>query len=443
MATFAYRAKNPRGVVVEGRYEADDQSEALRVLRGSGLSVLNIRTEGVATSSVAITSNSTASNAVATSNASINAPHLQERLDTSSQNVPTPSLVMRDAAGAPMTQHVLPKTDFWARANSKEMSLFFRQLHAMLNAGMGTSRALKSLSQHAPNTYLRRAAETMSRQTGEGQMWSSTMRAYPGIFSPLMMSMIEAGERGGFVVPMCQRIADYCERDFHLEQSIKRETFYPKILVFAAIFIPSVVTLVIKGFAPWLAQVVPTVSLIAIGFVAWKVWNRVLVVSSHTHFVPLIFDTIKLYIPKFGHTTRALATSKFCRALATLYAAGVGPRHAFILAGAACGNRRVGEETRKVAPLLENGTSYSELLARTRLFSPLALQMLAIGEESGDIDKQLDKTADFLESEAETSIRQNVKIAGVLIFLVMAAYIGAIVGSMYLGYINEVTKLIE
>lgn len=442
MATFAYRAKNRGGGVVEGRYEADDQSEALRVLRGSGLSILNIRNEGVRTEDV-VTPNVATPNVATPKNSSVNALHLEERLDTSSQNAATPSLEMRDASGAPMTQPVAPKTDFWARANSKEMSLFFRQLHAMLNAGMGTARALKSLSQHATNAHLRRAADAMSRQTGEGQVWSKMMRAYPGVFSPLMISMIEAGERGGFVVPMCARLADLCERDFNLEQSIKRETFYPKILVFAAIFIPSIVTLVLKGFHPWLAQVVPTAVFLAVLFAAWKVWNRVLVVSSHTHFVPLLFDTIKLYLPKFGGTTRALATAKFCRALAALYAAGVGPRHAFILAGAACGNRRVGEETRKLAPLLEHGASYSELFARTRLFSPIALQMMAIGEESGDIDKQLDKTADFLESEAETSIRQNVKIAGVLIFLFIAGYIGSIVGSMYLGYANEVTKMIE
>ena len=440
MATFAYRAKNQRGGVVEGRYEATDQDEALRVLRGSGLSVLNIRTEGASLKG-AVSEDALRESVEAPLQA---APHIEaQRLATSSQNAPTPSLPLHDEFGAPITRHIVNKTDFWARANSKEMSLFFRQLHAMLNAGMSSSRALKNLSQHAPNVHLRRAADAMSRQTGEGQKWSSTMRAYPGIFSPLMMSMIEAGERGGFVVPMCQRIADYCERDFQLEQSIKRETFYPKILVFAAIFIPSVVTLVLNGFDAWLAQVLPTVSLIAIGFVAWKVWSRVLDVSSHTHFVPLLFDTIKLYIPKFGGTTRALATAKFCRALGTLYAAGVGPRHAFLLAGAACGNRRVGEETRKLAPMLENGASYSELFARTRLFSPLALQMLAVGEESGDIDKQLDKTANFLESEAETSIRQNVKIAGVLIFLFTAGYIASIVGSMYQGYINEVTKLIE
>lgn len=408
MATYAYRAKNQSGTLIEGRYEATDQSEAVRVLREQGLSILNLRIEGSEAERIEAASRALNAN--------------------SSKNFPN---------AAPI------KTDFRARANAKEISLFFRQIHAMLNAGTGISRALKSLSSHAPNAGLRRAAETMSRQTGEGQLWSATMRAYPALFSPLMIAMIEAGERGGFLVSMCQRIAEYSERDFELQQAIRREVFYPKILVAASIFIPSVVTLVISGLGAWLAQIVPIVLFCAIVFCGWKILQRVLEVSSHTHFLPLWFDTFKLRLPAFGKTMRALATAKFCRALATLYAAGVGPRHAFSLAGAASGNRRVAEETRRVAPMLENGATFSELLTRTRLFSPLALQMLAVGEESGAIDKQMDKTADFLEAEAETSIRQSVKVGGVLIFLVIAVYIAFIVGSMYMGYASEITKMIE
>ena len=313
----------------------------------------------------------------------------------------------------------------------------------MTNAGMGISRALKSLSQHATSAHLRRAATAMSVHTGEGGVISAAMKCYPGIFSPLAVSMIEAGERGGFVDTMCLRLADYCERDFQLQQTIRRESFYPKILAFCAIFIPSVVTLVMSGFAAWFAQVAPIVAIVALGFAGWKMAHRVLEVSRHTAYLALWIDTVKLQIPYFGMTSRALATSRFCRALATLYAVGVGPRRAYQLAGAASGNACMAQEATRAAPLLEEGASFTQLMTRTRLFSPLALQMLVIGEETGEIDKQLNKTADFLESEAETSIKQNVKVAGVLIFGAVALYIASIVIGMYGGYTRDIEKMID
>lgn len=308
---------------------------------------------------------------------------------------------------------------------------------------MGISRALKTLSQNATNAHLRRASGTMTVHTSEGGVMSEAMRRYPLLFNTLAVSMVEAGERGGFVETIFLRLADYYERDFQLQQSVRRETFYPKILVFCAFFIPSLVTLVLSGFSAWLAQVAPLVFLFGIGFVAWKTGQRVLALSSNTPFIALWFDAIKLQLPWFGKTVRALATAKFCRALATLYAAGVGPRHAYELAGAASGNAQLAHEIKRTAPLLEQGASFTKLMERTRLFSPLALQMMVIGEETGDIDKQLNKTADFLESEAETAIKQNVKVMGVLVFMAVASYIGYSVISMYGGYLNEVNKQIN
>jgi type II secretory pathway component PulF len=403
MPTFAYQARDKMGARVEGQREATDRDEVLRLLRDGGLFVTKL------------------------------APVASNTANEYSIEGMLPNASGRAASVG---------RDVWAHANSKDVSLFFRQMHAMLHAGTSVSRALKILSENATNKSLGRAAQTMTRRTGEGENWSATMRAYPGLFSPLAVNMIVAGERGGFLERMCLRLSEYCERDYELQQTVRRETFYPKILLFCSVLIPSVVTLVLAGFRPWLAQVTPALTMLALIWFAVRVLNRMLKVGAHGGALRMALDSAKLHVPVFGKTVRALATAKFCRALGALQSAGVGPEAAFLVSGESCGNAWVARSVANVAPRLRGGTGFTEALTATKQFPPVALQMMATGEETGSMDLQLDKVADFLESEAETFIRQSVKLLGVLVFLAMAIYIASIVIGMYGGYTRDIGKLI-
>jgi type II secretory pathway component PulF len=173
-------------------------------------------------------------------------------------------------------------------------------------------------------------------------------------------------------------------------------------------------------------------------WMGWKVINRVSPAVTHGGSPRQWIDWLKLQLPIIGKTTRSLATVKFCRALGALYSAGVGPHKAVKMAADACGNAAMAEKARGITRDLENGAGLTESLAKTQYFPGVALQMMRTGEESGNLDAQLDKVADFLEQDAETTIRQSVKVLGIVVFLAIAAYIGAMVVQFYVGYFNQI-----
>lgn len=331
------------------------------------------------------------------------------------------------------------------RASQQDLSNFFRQLAALMHAGTGIGVALQTMAENAANKSLGSASTQMATRAMTGEPLSDSMKAFPGLFSPLMIGITSAGERGGFLEAAFTRLADYAERDHNLQQSIKRETWYPKLIVFCAILIPGVVPLVLQGFGAFVAQVGPPLLIIALLILAWKVWvfMQPALTSSVDNFKiggispAKIYDEIKLMIPVIGKTARALASAKFCRALGALYSAGVGPSEAVRLGAQACGNRAVAARALATIPQLNAGAPLTECMKETRVFNPLALQMMRVGEESGDLDSQLDKAADFLETNAETTIKQAVPVLGIVVFLGVAAYVGSIVVQMWGGYTTE------
>jgi len=238
------------------------------------------------------------------------------------------------------------------------------------------------------------------------------------------------------------RLADYCERDYELQQNIKRETWYPKILLWCSFLIPSVVPLFFGGLSAWWAAVRAPIFLIVAVFVALRVLGFVSPLLRD-HLVRRGVDFVKLCVPGMSRVVRSLATVKFCRALGALYGAGMSPHRAVQLAAAACGNKHIEASVMSVAPALERGASISEALGETRQFPGVAMQILHTGEATGTLDTQLDKVADFLEQDAETAIKQAVKLMGVLVFLAMGAIIGSQVIGFWQGHVNELTPFME
>ena len=463
MPTFAFQARDSRGAQVEGTREATDQRAALLALREAGFAVTKLApAPKVSKTSLppqvvplpATSAQAAAPQEVArgvnpngaTANpqtANVRAEHLVEDSNENTARVAaaeTPISTGGAIAGGVATGVVPPAAgrDLWAHANAKELSLFYRQMHSMLNAGTSISRSLQVYGQHAGNRSLKRAALQMSRDTAEGCPLSQSMRSFPGLFSILAVSMVGAGERGGRLDEICERLAVYSERDFELNQSVKRETFYPKILLVCAILIPSVVTWFLYGFAAYLRQVTPPFIVIGMLYIGFRVFSRVMLVTGREGPFRLALDATKVHIPGVSKVVRSLATAKFTRALAAMYASGVGAEYAMKVSGESCGNAFVQRRVMQVAPSLTQGVSFTEAMVRTGQFPPIAIQMMATGEESGAIDTQLNKVADFLEIEAEAAIRNAVKVFGVLVFLAMAFYIGSLVIGVFGGYAKEI-----
>ena len=505
MATWNYEARTADGRVVRGTRDAADRRSALEALRSEGFFVSRIEARVAKTNATPLrpkpnppVANAAAVAPVAARQAQVRAQQAKAKFVVASElarepmnpissgeaggvalgaatpldsPVATtkkaarpavkfePDLTPPPGAGAPIPPDVAAgvlrpmgqstsaplASQPFLRASQQDMSNFFRQLAALMHAGTGLGVALQTMAENAANKSLARASTQMATRAMTGEPLSESMKAFPGLFSPLMIGITSAGESGGFLEAAFTRLADYAERDHDLQQSVKRETWYPKLIVFCAILIPGVVPLVLNGFNAFLAQVGPPLLIIGLLVLAWKVWLfvRPALNSSVDNFrlggvsPSKIFDEIKLVIPVVGKTARALSSAKFCRALGALYSAGVGPSEAVRLGAQACGNRAVAERALATIPQLNAGEPLTQCMKQTRVFNPLALQMMRVGEESGDLDSQLDKAADFLETNAETTIKQAIPALGIVVFLCVAAYVGSIVVQMWTGYTTE------
>jgi type II secretory pathway component PulF len=431
MTNFAFQARDRSGQQVSGTREADDQRAALEALREDGLFVTKLQATRETVRAEAPRAEAPRAEA--------------SRLETASHAPENgvPSTPAPRTPAAPTQTTAPATTQPFLQANAKQLALYFRQMHAMLHAGTGLAQALALMGEHAPSRGLQRASAEMSRRAATGTPWSETMPSYPGLFSELMIGMISAGERGGFLDRMCLRLAEYSERDYDIQQTIKRETWYPKLLVFCSIFIPSVVPLVLQGFDAWLKVVLPPLIVIGVLFAGWKLIK--LLAPSLFHEGPLAYwiDWLKLLVPVAGKTVRSLATAKFCRAFGALSSAGMGIGPTIELSARACGNAAIAEKARRVIPQVERGQTMTEALRSTHVFPAIAIQMLHVGETAGNIEEQLEKVAEFQEQDAETTIKQAVKVWGIVVFLAIALYIGSQVVSFYSGYTQELNDIMD
>ena len=445
MPLFAFEARDRTGRPVRGTRDADDQNALLNTLRQHELTVTRI--------ALAPNAHQTVAPPVAAPPVAV--PALDPQLHVAQAAfVGNASAAATGALPRPRPSNVKPppqtggvahatttdagktrsETDWWARADNKQKSLYFRQMQAMLHAGSSIGQALEVASQHDSSAALRRASGEMSKRALMGTPWSQSMRLYPGIFSELQTGIIEAGEGSGTLDRSCARLSQYCENDYHIEQTIKRETWYPKLLLACSIFIPAVVPLVLIGPGAALLGMRTQIIVILAAWALWKGASYVAPILGHEKTWKRGIDSLKLLIPVGGKVTRGLATAKFCRALSATWAAGMAPHRALKLSAGACDNVAIGDKIERVIPQVQNGGSLTGALHTTRQFPPVAMQMLAVGEQTGQIDEQLDKVADFLESDAETAIKQAVKVLAILVFLLVAIKIGMSVVEFYTGF---------
>ena len=330
------------------------------------------------------------------------------------------------------------------RTGAKDFALFFRQMYSMLNAGISLAFALQTMSSNAPSTALRSACQAMSRDIAGGRTWSESMRNYPTLFPELAVGMINAGEKGGFLDRVCLRLAEYGERDYEIQQMVKRETWYPKLLLFASILIPSAVPLVLASigvtkenpFLAWLNSAGPQLLIVGAAWGLWKWAHFMSPVVARVGTLRWTLDSLKLRVPIAGKTASALAAAKFCRVVGASYAAGIGTVQTLNLAANACGNAAMAEGARRVIPRIEAGEGLTDSLASTGYFPTVALHMMRTGESSGNLDQQLDKVADFLEADAETTIKQSITVLGQAVFLLIAIKIGMQVIGFWGGYLG-------
>lgn len=320
-------------------------------------------------------------------------------------------------------------------ASAYELAIFYRQFATMVKSGMTVVQAMNSLRTQGGSRRLRKIAVETAPFLQAGGHLSEAFARYPWMFPELHISLLRAGEAGGTLDRMLERIADYLEREHAVRQKLRLATLYPKLLVLAVILIPPFPLLILEGFAPYArATLGLLLPMAAVLLVLWVLFRLLYQIPAFRYSL----DLAKLAVPKVGKTVKMLALSKFYRVVAAMFAAGAPLSQGLAHAADASANWYLATRLKTAIPWIEQGRSLSESLEHTRVLPRMALDMLATGDQTGNIDGMLDKAAEYTENEAEVATVQSTIVVGVLLLLCVAAYIGYFVVQFYVGQYGNV-----
>lgn len=413
MPVFQYIAKAASGETTRGLMHGANLGEVAEKLARQGLEVEQL---GLATDAMP-----------SAAPASLERPQMQVGLVSHE----APPLGPRSAVATRVAGPLVGKVRL------TNLQFFFRQLSTMLNAGINPAQALETLSGQTTSSKLKKVLLEARDHVIAGRPISAAFQRYPEVFSPLIMSMLRAGEEGGFLSDAAKQISEYLQREIELRNMIRRETMYPKIVVVSSIIIIVAANLIISAVAPEGYRLDSPLSRIE----TWY-WLGPLLIGLFL-FVRLglaqpaikqMWDSITINTPGIGGMVRGFSMAKFGRAFGALYKAGVPMRKALLLSADACGNEALRARMYPAADRLERGDGLTETLRDTNAFNQIVLDMTATGEQTGNVDGMLEKVAEFYEEEGAVRSKQAAMILGVVVFLCVAAYIGFIVISFYTGF---------
>jgi len=300
--------------------------------------------------------------------------------------------------------------------------LLTRQLYALTKAGIPIIRALNGLAESTDNSTLAEVLNAIADTLISGSELATAFRQFPKIFSPIFVSMIHVGENTGRLDLAFQKLTAHLELERETKKRIKSATRYPLFVVSAIVMAMTVINImVIPNFASVFAKMgadlpVATQILIASSEFTINYWWLILLVVFGSGFswfkyikTPeglLWWDTTKLRLPLFGSLFKRIALSRFSRSFAMMLASGVPILKGLSIVSESVGNRSIGLAIEDMYRGIERGERLTSTAAATGLFTPLVLQMMSVGEETGSVDTLLDDVADFYEEEIDYELKQ-------------------------------------
>jgi type IV pilus assembly protein PilC len=331
----------------------------------------------------------------------------------------------------------------------KDIAIFTRQLCTMMRAGVPLLQAFDIVARGAPNPRLGKLLSDIRNDVETGTSLSAAFRRYPMHFDALYCNLVEAGEAGGILDTLLDRLALYQEKMLAIKQKIKSALMYPTAVIIVAFIVVTVIMLfvvpafedVFKSFGGQLPA--PTLAVIAMSkfFVNWW-WLifGVVVGGGYLFFqawrrspqVQMTMDRLLLKIPVFGGLIEKSVVARWTRTLATMFAAGVPLVEALDSVGGASGNAVYEQATERIQKDVSTGSALTTAMTSVGVFPSMVLQMAAIGEESGSLDHMLAKAAEFYEEEVDDMVKGLSSLMEPFVISVLGVLIGGIVISMYL-----------
>jgi type IV pilus assembly protein PilC len=347
---------------------------------------------------------------------------------------------------------------FGAGVKAKELAIFTRQFSVMIDAGLPLVQCLEILASQQENKFFQKVLTSTRSQVEGGATLSAAMRGSPKVFDALYVNMVEAGETGGILDTILQRLSTYIEKNVKLQRAVKSALVYPiGVLTVAGGVITLLLWKVVPIFATLFAGLgvdlpLPTKIVIAMSNFVGSIFGLLIVVAiagsifglKVWHGTPqgrLAIDTIILKLPVLGILMRKIAVARFTRTLGTLISSGVPILEGLDITAKTSGNAVVERALQKVRKSLEEGKSLTEPLKESEVFPGMVTQMIAVGEQTGAMDAMLQKIADFYEDEVDAAVKDLLTALEPIMIVFLGFVVGGVVISMYLPLFSLIGKL--
>lgn len=420
MPTFTYKARNSKGELRESSLLANSTSEAKTLLKQEGLWIIDIKQ--------------------------------LNKEETKETETPFTQEKTKDK---PFLEDFLTK---YQPISLKDMVIFSRQFASMIEAGVAMLRALNVMTDQTQNLRLRKALFQVRYDIEQGSTLSDALEAHPKIFDRLYISMVRAGEAGGVLEQVLNRLAIFMEERSRLTQQVKAAMTYPVVVMLIAVGVfYAMLTLVLPTFSglfnslgselPAYTQLLIKTSdflrswymlvlIASVVGISWTLKNWYLTKEGK-----FTIDFTLLQLPVLGDIIRKVAVARFTRTFGTLIRSGVPIVTALEVVKDSAGNAVLAKAVEAIQAKVQEGGTISGPLGESKLFPQMVTQMVAIGEETGQLENMLEKVADFYDVEVNTAVEGLTSLMEPLMIVTLGGLVGAIVIGMYLPIFTVISKI--
>jgi type IV pilus assembly protein PilC len=351
----------------------------------------------------------------------------------------------------------IPKPKMAGKVSPKELAIFTRQFSVMIDAGLPLVQCMEILSSQQENKGFAKALGDVRASVEAGSTLANGLRLYPKIFDPLYCNMVEAGETGGILDTILQRLSGYIEKAVKLKRAVMSALIYPVAVVgiaggviflllwkvvpiFATLFAGLGVDLPLPTrIVIGLSNAIATFALPMIVLGVLGVWGLKRYYATPSG--RMMIDKLILKLPLLGNLMRKIGVARFTRTLGTLITSGVPMLEAMDITARTSGNAVIEEAILTVRRAIETGRTIVDPLRETGVFPNMVVQMIGVGEQTGALDSMLGKVADFYEDEVDAAVGDLLTAMEPMIILVLGVVVGGVVISMYLPLFSLIGKL--
>jgi type IV pilus assembly protein PilC len=340
----------------------------------------------------------------------------------------------------------------------KDMVVFSRQFAAMVSSGVAMLRTLTIIVDQCKNKKMQRELDDVRRSVEGGISLSDALAKHPAVFDKLYVSMVRAGEAGGILPEVLMRLAEFLETRQKLNAKVRSAMVYPSVVLAVAVLVfwamLTFVLPVFQGLFKNIGGELPayTQFLITLSEYMRSIWMALFVISViagvwfvrryyTTDIGKLQIDSLLIRLPVFGELIQKVAVARFSRTFGTLIRAGVPMLSALDVVKDTAGNAYVAKSVDAVCDEVRQGGTISKPMSKNKIFPPMVVQMVAVGEETGKLDDMLTKVADFYDMEVEHQVDQVTSLLEPIMVVGIGGIVGSVVVGMYLPIFTVINQL--